>query len=116
VQKECAGRHTFVVWLKLGEFLLRSVEPISESGRPLPFVGEAVGVLFMRSGDTCDGAREYAIGGVGCAGCRVLTASLRDMLAAVDAVYAARQLASSKNAARGKNGTNPREGGVQPKR
>jgi hypothetical protein len=45
--------HTFVVWSKLGEFLLRSPEPISESGRPLLFVGEAVGVLFMRSGDTC---------------------------------------------------------------
>jgi hypothetical protein len=44
--------HTFVVWLKLGEFRLCSLEPISESGRPLPFVGEAVGVLFMRSGDT----------------------------------------------------------------
>ena len=49
----CREGHTFVVWLKLGEFLLRSVEPISESGRPLPFVGEAVGVLLMRSGDTC---------------------------------------------------------------
>jgi hypothetical protein len=47
------GGHTFVVWLKLGEFLRRSVLPISERGRPLPFVGEAVGVLFMRSGDTC---------------------------------------------------------------
>lgn len=45
--------HTFVVWLKLGEFRLRSVELISDSGRPLPFVGEAVGVLLMRSGDTC---------------------------------------------------------------
>lgn len=45
-------KHTFVVWLKLGEFLLRSAELISERGRPLPFVGEAVGVLFMRSGDT----------------------------------------------------------------
>lgn len=41
---------TFVVWLKLGEFLLCSVEPISESGRPLE--GEPLGVLFMRSGDT----------------------------------------------------------------
>jgi hypothetical protein len=47
------GGHTFVDWLKLGEFLLRSPLPISESGRPLPFVGEPVGVLFMRSGDTC---------------------------------------------------------------
>jgi hypothetical protein len=45
-------QRTFVVWLKLGELRLCSVEPISESGRPLPFVGEAVGVLFMRSGDT----------------------------------------------------------------
>jgi hypothetical protein len=44
--------HTFVVWSKLGEFLLRSPEAISESGRPLPFAGEAVGVLFMRSGET----------------------------------------------------------------
>jgi hypothetical protein len=53
--------HTFVVWLKLGEFLLRSVEPISESGRPLPFVGEAVGVLFIRSGDTCEHCHEHAL-------------------------------------------------------
>jgi hypothetical protein len=51
------AKHTFEAWLKLGEFLLRSVEPISESGRPLPFVGEAVGVLFMRSGDTCNDPR-----------------------------------------------------------
>lgn len=52
--------HTRVVWLKLGEFRLRSVEPISESGRDmalLPLVGEAVGVLLMRSGDTCDGGQ-----------------------------------------------------------
>ena len=68
---------TFVVWSKLGEFLLRSPDPISESGRPLPFVGEAVGVLFIRSGDTCT-----------CSATRSLyqrdlpklTASLRDML------------------------------------
>lgn len=52
---------TFVAWLKLGEFLLCSVEPISESGRPLPLVGEAVGVLFMRSGDTCSHEDEYAV-------------------------------------------------------
>lgn len=45
--------HTFVVWSKLGEFLLRSPDPISERGRPVLFAGEAVGVLFMRSGDTC---------------------------------------------------------------
>jgi hypothetical protein len=46
--------HTLVDWLKLGEFLLRSVLPISESGRDrvLPFAGEAFGVLFIRSGDT----------------------------------------------------------------
>ena len=59
----CREGHTFVVWLKLGEFLLRSVEPISESGRPLPLVGEAVGVLFMRSGDTCAHCHEHAIDG-----------------------------------------------------
>jgi hypothetical protein len=49
--------NTFVVWLKLGEFLLRSVEPISESGRwkALPDIldGDADGVvLFMRRGST----------------------------------------------------------------
>jgi len=46
--------HTFVAWLKLGEFLLCSVDPISESGREkgLPLMGEPFGVLFMRSGDT----------------------------------------------------------------
>ena len=48
---------TFVVWLKLGEFLLRSVELISESGRwkALPDIldGDADGVdLFMRRGST----------------------------------------------------------------
>jgi hypothetical protein len=47
--------------LKLGEFLLCSVLPISERGRPLPFVGEAVGVLFMRSGDTWERERQYAM-------------------------------------------------------
>ena len=53
---------TLVAWLKLGEFLLRSVEPISESGRdmPLPLVGEAVGVLLMRSGDTCRGQQKFS--------------------------------------------------------
>lgn len=76
--------HTLVDWLKLGEFLLRSVEPISESGRdtPLPLVGEAVGVLFMRSGDTW--AREHQH----CRASKALmareigghTASLRDMV------------------------------------
>jgi hypothetical protein len=55
-------RLTFVDWLKLGEFLLRSVEPISDSGRPLPLVGEAVGVLLMRSGDTCEHCHEHALG------------------------------------------------------
>ena len=49
--------NTFVVWLKLGEFLLRSVELISESGRwkVLPDIldGDADGVvLFMRRGGT----------------------------------------------------------------
>lgn len=41
-------------WLKLPEFRRLSVEPISESGRDmlLPLVGEPVGVLFIRSGDT----------------------------------------------------------------
>jgi hypothetical protein len=52
-RRNARAKHTLEAWLKLGEFLLRSVEPISESGRPLLFVGEAVGVLFMRSGDTC---------------------------------------------------------------
>lgn len=49
--------NTFVVWLKLGEFLLRSVEPISDSGRckALPDIldGDADGVvLFIRRGST----------------------------------------------------------------
>jgi hypothetical protein len=46
--------YTFVAWLKLGEFLLCSVGPISESGREiaLALVGEPFGVLFMRSGET----------------------------------------------------------------
>jgi len=49
--------NTFVVWLKLGEFLLCSVEPISDSGRwkalPDIFDGDEAGVvLFMRSGWT----------------------------------------------------------------
>ena len=49
---------TFVEFaLKLPELRRLSVEPISERGRdmPLPFVGEAVGVLLIRSGDTCRG-------------------------------------------------------------
>lgn len=40
-----------MLWLKLGEFLRCSVGPISESGRA-GFVGDAFGVLLMRSGDT----------------------------------------------------------------
>jgi hypothetical protein len=48
---------TFVVWLKLGEFLLCSVEPISDSGRweapPGIFEGDEPDVdLFMRRGGT----------------------------------------------------------------
>lgn len=72
---------TFVVWLKLGEFLLRSVEPISDSGRdmPLPLVGEAVGVLLMRNGDTCSNCHEHrAHSGQGQ---KMLTPSLRDIAA-----------------------------------
>jgi hypothetical protein len=49
--------HTLVDWLKLGEFLLRSVLPISDRGREealLPFAGEPFGVLFIRKGDTCE--------------------------------------------------------------
>jgi hypothetical protein len=49
---------TLVAWLKLGEFLLCSVELISESGRdtePAALTGEPLGVLLMRSGDTCHG-------------------------------------------------------------
>jgi hypothetical protein len=44
--------NTLVAWLKLGEFLLCEVELISESGRDTPLLGEPLGVLFMRSGDT----------------------------------------------------------------
>lgn len=76
------GAHTFVVWLKLGEFLLRSVEVISDSGRLLPFVGEAVGVLLMRSGDTCSYHHEHMHSRAEIKSSRVLTASLRDMAAA----------------------------------
>lgn len=45
---------TFVTWLKLGEFLLCSVEPISDKGLlPDIFEGDVDGVdLFMRSGGT----------------------------------------------------------------
>jgi hypothetical protein len=56
-----AGNNTFVVWFQLGELRRWEPGPISDSGRPLPFVGEAVGVLFMRSGDTCSHACECAI-------------------------------------------------------
>lgn len=51
---KCEPGNTFVLWLKLGEFLLCSVGPISESGRENtpPLFGEPFGVLLMRSGDT----------------------------------------------------------------
>lgn len=53
--------NTFVLWLKLGEFRLCSVGPISDSGREkrLPLVGEPFGVLFMRSGDTCEREHQH---------------------------------------------------------
>jgi hypothetical protein len=52
---------TFVVWFQLGEFLRCSWGLISDKGRPLPFVGEGVGVLFMRSGDTCGHCGQHRV-------------------------------------------------------
>lgn len=50
-EEGASAQVTFVLWFQLGEFLRCSVGPISESG-PEALVGDAVGVLVMRSGDT----------------------------------------------------------------
>jgi hypothetical protein len=78
--RRLAGINTFVDWFQLGEFLRCSWRPISDSGRPLPFVGEAVGVLLMRNGDTCRRCCQYGISAT--SRCR-LTPSLRDILTAI---------------------------------
>ena len=59
--EKAASAHTFVVWFQLGEFLRCSWGLISDKGRPLPFVGEGVGVLLMRSGDTCGHCGQHRV-------------------------------------------------------
>lgn len=81
MQSSTVDRVTFVVWFQLGEFLLWEPRPISESGRPLPFVGEAVGVLLMRSGETCIHEGQHKLHCLLRVSTGRLTASLRDMIA-----------------------------------